>query len=243
MRIELLSKWKQYMSRIIICILLFFLQNTALLADEKIIYTIDFSGQENGSAISWLKKKGFVFELDANELNPRFENDALVISTENQVAGLFGLKFEPNNFIHGVKRVRIIWGVNKYPNGANWENGVNSVPIAVMFSFGTKKVSSGLPLGIKAAPYFLSAFIGEKEGLEKMYIGKLWKQGGRYFSVAAGDQLGNTITTDFEIDHKFKNVFNQKDTPPISAFAFQKNTNNTVGGSEAFIKKIQFLSE
>jgi len=243
MRVKLLNKWKQYVSRIIICILLFFLQNNALLADDNVIYTIDFSGQENGSAISWLKKNGFVFELDANELNPRFENDALVISTENQVAGLFGLKFEPKNFIHGVKKVRITWGVNKYPKGVNWESGVNSVPIAVMFSFGTKKFTSGLPLGIKAAPYFLSAFIAEKEGLERMYIGKLWKQGGRYFSVAAGDQLGKTITTDFEINHKFKNAFNQKETPPISAFAFQKNTNNTVGGSEAFIKEIKFLSE
>lgn len=240
-----LSIWAQHVSRIIILALslLFFLQNTALLADEKVIYTIDFTGQRNGSAIPWLQDKGFVFELDANKLNPRFENDALVISADNQVAGLFGLKFEPNEFIHGAKRARIIWGVNKYPEGANWENGVNSVPIAVMFSFGTKKLSSGLPLGIKAVPYFLSAFIGEKEGLGKMYIGRLWKQGGRYFCVATGGQSGNVITTDFEFDRRFKRVFKQKKTPPITAFAFQKNTVNTVGVSEAFIRKIIFLSE
>jgi len=112
-----------------------------------------------------------------------------------------------------------------------------------MLSFGTKKLSSGLPFGIKAAPYFLSLFIGEKEELDKMFVGRLWRKGGRYFCVVSGDQSGKTITTEFEIDERFKRAFGQTRTPPITAFAFQKNTNNTEGGSEAFIKKIKFLSE
>jgi len=214
-----------------------------LFASDKVIHAIDFTGQKNGSAISWLKNQGFEFELNAIELNPRFENDALVISTGNKVAGLFGLKFKQRDFIHNTKRVEIVWGVNKYPHGADWENGVNSIPIAIMLSFGTKKLSSGLPLGIKSAPYFLSPFIGKKEQLDKMYIGRLWREGGRYFCVASGDHSGKTITTDFEIDERFKLAFNQSSTPPITAFAFQKNTNNTEGGSEAFIKKIKFLSK
>ncbi|MDO9310102.1 MAG: hypothetical protein Q7T85_00240, partial [Nitrosomonas sp.] len=90
------------------------------------------------------------------------------------------------------------------------------MPIAVMLSFGTKKLSSGLPFGIKAAPYFLSPFIGEKEELDKMYVGRLWTEGGRYFCVMSGDQSGKTITTDFEIDERFKTTFNQESTPPIT---------------------------
>lgn len=234
---------KQYIYSIILFLALSLIQITALFADDKIIHTIDFTGQKNGSAISWLEEKGFEFELDAIELNPRFENNALVISTKDKVAGLIGLRFEQKNFIHNVKRVSIVWGVTRYPKGANWEKGNNRVPIAVMLSFGTKKLSSGLPFGIKAAPYFLSPFIGEKEELDKMYVGRLWTEGGRYFCVMSGDQSGKTITTDFEIDERFKTTFNQESTPPITAFAFQKNTSNTEGGSEAFIKTITFISK
>lgn len=223
--------------------IVFLIQTTALFANDKIIHAIDFTGQQNGSAISWLEENGFEFELDAIELNPRFENDALVISTKDKLAGLIGFKFEQQNFIHNVKRVKIVWGVNRYPEGADWENVNNRVPIAVMLSFGTKTLSSGLPFGIKAAPYFLSPFIGKKEELDKMYAGKLWREGGRYFCVVSGDQTGKTITTEFEIDERFKRTFAQTTTPPITAFALQKNTNNTIGGSEAFIKKIKFLSE
>ena len=212
-------------------------------ADTKILYTIDFTGQKNGSAVEWLKQNGFEFELAASELNPRFENDALVISTHKELAGLFGLQFNQQDYIHDVKRIEIVWGVNKYPEGADWNNGINSVPIAVMFSFGTEKLSSGLPLGIKAAPHFLSPFIGLNEEQDRMYVGRLWREGGRYFCVAAGDQSGKTITTDFEVDTRFKDTFNRDKTPPITALAFQKNTAKTQGGSEAFIKKITFLSE
>lgn len=243
MALILQKKYKQCVNSIIIFLVVYLTQITILLANDKVILAIDFTGQKNGSAIPWLEKKGFEFELDANELNPRFENDALVISTKDKVAGLIVLRFKQKDFVHNAKRVRIIWGVNRYPEGADWESGNNRVPIAVMLSFGTKRFSSGLPFGVKAAPYFLSPFIGEKEELDKMYVGRLWREGGRYFCVVSGDQSGKTITTEFEIDERFKRTFAQTRTPPITAVAFQKNANNTKGGSEAFIKKIKFLSE
>lgn len=211
-------------------------------ANEKIVHVIDFSGNVNGSAVSWLEERGFELQLDAKKLNPRFENDALVISADGEMAGLFGLQLKQQHFIHNVKRVEIVWGVNKYPQGANWNAGINSVPIAVMLSFGTEKLSSGLPFGIYAAPYFLSPFIGKAEEVDRMYVGKLWKKGGRYFCVASGNPPGTVITTDFEVDEKFRATFKHPKTPPITGIAFQANTNNTQGGAEAFIKKITFLS-
>ena len=215
---------------------------TFVQAEEKIVHVIDFSGNSNGSAVSWLEKRGFELRLDAKKLNPRFENDTLVISTDGEMAGLFGLQLKQQDFIHNVKRVEIVWGVNKYPQGANWNEGINSVPIAVMLSFGTEKLSSGLPFGVYAAPYFLSPFIGKTDEVDRMYMGKLWKEGGRYFCVASGHQPGTIITTDFEVDEKFRNTFQHEKTPPITGIAFQANTKNTQGGAEAFIKKITFLS-
>ena len=34
-------------------------------------------------------------------------------------------------------------------------------------------------------------------------MGKFFKQGGRYFCVASGNQVGKTIVTDFEVDERF----------------------------------------
>ncbi len=234
--------WHFSNQRFLIGILFLWCWASFAVADEKIVHVIDFSGNSNGSAVSWLKERGFELQLDAKKLNPRFENDTLVISTDGEMAGLFGLQLQQQNFIHNVKRVEIVWGVNKYPRGANWNEGINSVPIAVMLSFGTEKLSSGLPLGIYAAPYFLSPFIGQAEEMDRMYVGKLWKEGGRYFCVASGDRPGTVITTDFEVDEKFRTTFKHDKIPPITGIAFQANTNNTQGGAEAFIKKITFLS-
>ena len=113
-----------------------------------------------------------------------------------------------------------------------------------MFSFGDKKLSSGLPFGVNPAPYFLSPFIGEKEQVDKMYVGTLYVEGGRYFCVSNGaPPIGQTIVTTFEVDNRFKKVFKQDRTPPITGFAFQMNTDDTEGGAEAFIRKIVFYSK
>jgi hypothetical protein len=37
-----------------------------------------------------------------------------------------------------IKGIRIFWGVDRYPQGADWERGIYRVPIAVVISFGEK---------------------------------------------------------------------------------------------------------
>jgi len=156
---------------------------------------------------------------------------------------MIGKQFKPDEYIHQVKRVRIEWGVYQYPTGADWENGVNRVPIAVILTFGTKEFKSGIFLGIKPSPYFLSPFIGLKEREGKEYLGKYYKEGGRYYCIASGDRSGETIITDFEVDDRFKRAFGESMTPPITSFAFQMNTEDTQGGAKAFLRKIEFLSK
>jgi len=55
--------------------------------------------------------------------------------------------------------------------------------------------------------------------------------------------MGQTIVTKFEVNNRFKDVFKQEKTPPITGFAFEMNTDDTKGGAAAFIKKIVFYSE
>jgi hypothetical protein len=211
-------------------------------SSSQVIYTIDFSKQEPGSAVPWLQQHGFSLLLDANDLNPRFENHALVLSTNGQEVGMIGKEFEPDEYIHQVKWIRIEWGVYQYPIGANWENDINRVPIALMLTFGTKKWKSGIFPGFKPSPYFLSPFIGYNEQEGKQYLGKYYRKGGRYYCVASGDRTGQTIITNFEVDERFKKAFDEPMTPPITSIGLQMNTEDTQGGAKAFLRKIEFLA-
>jgi hypothetical protein len=212
-------------------------------AEPKALYTMDFSQKEHIDASTWLKQQGFDAFLDAERLHLRFENEGLRISTNESLTAMFGLKFGKADYVSDVNHIVIEWGVNRFPVGADWDHGNKRVPIGVIFSFGDKKLSSGLPFGINAAPYFLSAFIGEKEQVDRMYLGALYEKGGRYFCVSNGAPKGQSIATNFEVDNRFKDVFKQDKTPPVTGIAFEMNTDDTQGGADAFIKKIVLYSE
>ena len=121
------------------------------------LHTIDFSGHPDGPAEEWLKKQGFSFRLDADDLQPHFKDNRLVLHTARNKAGLFEL---PLN-VPPVKRIRIHWGVERYPRGTDWSQGITAVPIAVMTTFGTRKIKSG-SLFVPNAPYFIGLFLGQK---------------------------------------------------------------------------------
>lgn len=210
---------------------------------ERVIHTIDFSGQQDGDAQQWLIQQGYLLELDAEKLNMQFKNGQLEIGTKNKVAGLVALKLNKDKWLHDINYIDIEWGVTKHPEGADWEHGNNRVPIALMFFFGDKYLSSGLPFGINAAPYFISPFIGNHEEEGKTYKGKLYKKGGRYLCAAVTAGGEDLIKTRLQIDPRFGDEFETDKTPPITAVAFQMNTKDTKGGANAFIKKIMFISE
>jgi len=207
----------------------------------KVLHTIDFSKQPDGTAVPWLEQNGYIIALDAVDLKPRFEKGQLVLSTDDEVAGIIGKWLTDGKSLTGVERVRIEWGVSHFPEGANWEAHNNRVALAAMVFFGTEKLSSGLPFGVNAAPYFLSPFIARVEPADKMYIGTLYQKGGRYISVAAPDTSGGIFSTDFEVQQRFKQAFGMSEVPPISGFAFQMNTKDTNGGAVAAIRRITFL--
>jgi len=222
--------------------IIFALLTTSLLlvADAKVLYTLDFTKQKDGDAKAWLKSKGILFKLDANDLSTKFVNSRLLISTKSQLAGVIGVEFTKDKYLHNVGVVKIVWGVNRFPKGADWAKGNNRLAIGAIIALGTEKLSSGLPMSVKDAPYFFGPFIGEKEKLGGRYLGALYKEGGRYYCVST--TKGATVTTNFNIDKKFQQEF-KKPTPPVTAFAFQMNTNDTEGGAEAFVKSITFYSK
>lgn len=204
----------------------------------EVVHTIDFSGHPDGPAETWLRQRSFVFRLDAEKLAPRFENDRLVLQTEGARAGLFELPMH----LSGVERLRVAWGVERYPHGADWSRGVTAVPVAVMTSFGTRKISSG-SLFVPNAPYFIGLFLGEKEAAGRVYLGNYYKKGGRYYCTPCGTPTGQRVVTVFDLADAFRTEFETEEIPPISRFGFQMNTKRTSGGAVAFIEKVEFLSD
>ncbi|OYW30770.1 MAG: hypothetical protein B7Z47_03160 [Chthoniobacter sp. 12-60-6] len=220
-------------------ILLFAASDPRLVHAEDVLYKIDFSTAPPGDAMPWLKANKFEFKLDFEDLHPRIENGALRISTDVAMAGVAGIELKDRE-IHGAKKLRIIWGVDHFPEGADWDNGVNRLAIGVMVSFGHERLSSGLPFGIYAAPCFICPFIGSKEAEGKVYTGRFWKLGGRYISCNT-QKTGDVLTTEMDIDKKFQELFGKTPAPFVSAFGIQMNSKSTKGKAAAFIRSIEFL--
>ncbi|BAF73310.1 hypothetical protein [Sulfurovum sp. NBC37-1] len=226
------------MKKILIFLLI---TSTFSFAGGNVLYSLDFTKQKDGDAKAWLRSKGFKFMLEASKLSMKFKGGKLVISTSGEYAGMIGVKLPSSRYLKNIGSVKIVWGVDKFPKGADWAGGNNRLAIGALIALGTEKLSSGLPLGINAAPPFFGPFIGEKERVGGRYLGKLYKKGGRYYCVS-NKNSGATVTTHFGISQKYQQEF-KKPAPPVTAFAFQMNTEDTSGGAQAFIKSITFYSK
>ncbi len=205
-------------------------------AASRVIYRVDFSTQPDGDAVAWLKQQGFAFHLRAHELAPRFEQGRLVLETATETAGVLVQKRN----VPGVRRLRVRWGVDRYPQGADWAKGVYRVPIAVMVSFGEDKIDSG-SMFVPNAPYFLSVFLGEREQEGRAYTARYYQQGGRYFCQPCRVPPGQTVITDVDLERHFTEQFQQTVLPPVSSVSVQMNTTDTTGGARAFLMHIELL--
>jgi hypothetical protein len=175
--------------------------------------------------------------LDAEELQPHFKDSRLILQTDQQRAGLFEYPLNLPDITH----MRIHWGVERFPQGADWEKGTRAVALAIMTSFGTDKLSSGA-LYIPNAPYFIGLFLGEREREQRAYLGRYYTLGGRYFCTTCPAPPGQTVVSEFDLARAFREQFAKENLPPISRFGFQMNTKDTRSGAKAFLEKIEYLA-
>ncbi|MCP4176473.1 MAG: DUF3047 domain-containing protein [bacterium] len=205
----------------------------------KVLYSIDFSQPSSVNARSWLTSKNFKFQSDAkdqSELALSFQNKALIFDAKTQLFGIIMNKFSK---LENAKKIKIEWGVDKFPKGANYEKHINNEAIMVYVYFGDKKLSSN-SIFIPNSPYFIGLFLGKDEKLNTPFVGAHFKQGGRFICLANPKQ-GETITSEFNLEKGFKECFGKKlDVPFISGIALEVETSNTTP-SKAFIKKIEIF--
>jgi hypothetical protein len=226
------------MRRWIYQLLLFVFLCVPLNLYSDVLYSLDFSEMKDGDAEPWFKKNDFVFKLDADDLDLKFQNGRLMIENPEDSNGLLYKEIEISN----AKRIRIEWGVDAFPAGVDWEKGVTRDAIMVIVTFGKKKIDSG-SFYIPNLPYFIGIFLGEKEKEGKPYTGSYYKKGGRYFCAPCNSAPGETVITDFELQERFSQVFKKSSVPPISSFVIESDSRDLEGAARVFIKKIEFLSE
>ena len=227
-------------------IALFVLLPFQLLGNNE-FYLLDFT-QIQGNALDWFEERGWEEQVDMDKMNPRFENGSLVIEAKDDVSGVFFKDFRTESKrLSGINRIRINWGVEQYPEGADWSGPVEEKrnvrnAIGVMIFFGDENQESG-SVFIPDIPYFLALFLGEKERPGKAYLANYWQKGGRYFCISCDGNTGEFIT-EMDIPNTFKDQFGF-DPPAIIGIAIDADATNTSlkngRHSKAYIKKIELL--
>ena len=207
----------------------------------NITRVIDFTDYTGGSIEAWLHTKGFRLEHGAEDpaaLALSHHAGALVFEAKQPVRG-----FVVNDQVQleHVSRIRITWGIIKYPTGASYARKINNEALMVYISFGQADVASGHVL-IPARPYFIGLFLGQEEPLNTPYQGRYFHEGGRFVCVG-NPQPSETVTSEFDLRTAFQRYFDTADVPMISGISLGVDTfaSGEGGTAAAYIHRIEFL--
>jgi hypothetical protein len=206
-------------------------------------YTIDFSGYKGGAVDKWLETQNYKLERDArnrNLLALSISDGILTLEEKGRMSG-FILNHSVN--LDKVQKVRINWGITKYPLEASYQNKVNNEALMIYILFGKEKISSGHIL-IPNSPYFIGLFLCQDEQVNYPYKGRYFHEGGRFVCLGKPEP-GHITLSEFDLDRGFKSYFAKTKTPGITAIAFGADTSKAGGDGTggAFIKSIEFVEE
>lgn len=231
------------MKRFIILIVLCFIPVSTAAESAKLAHIIRFNDYETGSEEDWLLGKGFQFKEDArrrNRIDLEVSNDSLIIEAKRRAFGIM-----PNETVNVPEftYVEIDWGINKFPAGASYEQGVRNEAIMLLIFMGDERQPSG-SLFIPDSPYFVGLYLCHGDDrINHPYVGSYYKQSGRY---VCGDRpaIGKMVTTRFNLLEAYRTYFDKErdDDPAISGLAIALDTKKAGdnGQSSAFIREIRF---
>jgi hypothetical protein len=208
---------------------------------EGVVYRLDFSDYTGGSAEEWLESKGFKFKeaaKDRNLLGLSIQNGALILEAKEQIRGFI---YKESLNIEKFSKVRIEWGIIKYPEGASYERHIHNEALMIYISFGDEKLPSGNVV-LPDVPYFIGLFLCKEDKLNTPYIGKYYQEGGRFVCLGH-PQPYQTIVSEFDLVAAFRTYYEKSTVPPISGINFGVDTSDAGNGGRAaaYIRKIEFL--
>lgn len=226
-----------------VCVLsLFFIAHSGYCAEPTtdVVYRLSFSDNAGEPPLKWLAAKGFVPKRDADNQSKvvySVANNALVMQTKRQAQGLLLNEADVLNY----SKIRIEWGVDKFPEGASYEKAVRSDAIMIYVFFGDKKLSSGSLL-IPDSPYFIGLSLCQSDPIGKAFTGRYFQAGGRYVCIDH-PPVGQGVVSEYPIAEAFTRLFGQKEAPDISGLGISIDTESTKGSGAAksFVKSIEFI--
>ena len=209
-------------------------------AAEPPVYSVDFTGFPGGDVLKWLGAKGFIAKQDASNSRKvvyHVEGNDLRLEAKTQAQALL----LNETHVPDYSRIRIEWGVDAFPPGASYENGVRSESVMIYVFFGKERISSGSFI-IPDSPYFLGLFLCESGKTNEAFTGRFYQAGGRYVCLHR-PRLGELVTTEYPIAEAFTRTFGKSQAPEISGFAISIDSSNAKdkGTAMAFVRKIEFL--
>ena len=211
--------------------------------EAKLVHVVRFTDYELGPVEDWLQGKGFQFKEDMRRrdyIDLDVGERGLVLEAKRRAFG-----FMPNESVNVPEftYVEIDWGVNKFPVGASYEQGVRNEAIMVFIFMGDQRQPSG-SLFIPDSPYFVALFLCHGDDrINHPYVGSYFKKSGRY---VCGDRSedGQMVTTRFDLLEAYRTYFDKErdDDPAISGLALALDTKKAGDGgrSSAFIREIRF---
>jgi hypothetical protein len=207
----------------------------------EVAWRMDFSDYAEGPIEEWLQAKGFRLEQGAEDpelLALSVHEGALVIEAKGPVKGFL---VNQDIQLEKVSKIRIHWGIIKYPKDASYDRQVNNEALMLYIFFGQDKVTSG-HFAIPALPYFIGLFLGQEEQLNTPYKGKYFHASGRFVCVG-NPKPHETVLSEFDLLTAFQTYFDKDDMPRISGITLGIDTFSSGGNGKAaaYIYSIEFL--
>lgn len=231
----------RYSSLMLFGVLLLLTASCTMFSANQVIYSIDFTNVKASDPRAWLKDKGFTkiesAAKDQNKLALSFSDNSLVFDTKGEI---FAFMLNPNLHLDNAKTIRITWGVNNFPDGASYKNGVRNEALMVYVYFGDKDQDSG-SFFIPNCPYFLGLYLGQNDTIGELYTGRHFTDGGRFVCVG-NPKVDETVVSEYNLEKGFKAAFTSEPTVPfVAGIALEVETSST-GPAKAFLKKIEILN-
>jgi Protein of unknown function (DUF3047) len=206
-----------------------------------VAWRIDFSDYAEGPIEEWLQAKGFRLEHGAEDpesLALSFHEGALRLEAKSPVRGFL---VNQDIQLEKVSKIRIYWGIIKYPKDASYERQVHNEALMVYVFFGQDKVPSG-HFALPALPYFIGLFLGQGEQLNTPYKGRYYHTGGRFVCVG-NPKPHETVVSEFDLLAALQTYFDKDDMPMISGITLGIDTfrSGDKGKAAAYIYSIEFL--
>ena len=200
---------------------------------------IDFRTVKGQDAAQFLTGRGFILERDADEddvTKLSLTDKGLEIEALSEGQAMIGLK---KGYLENYQDIEIVWGVNKFPEGASYAAGKRNEAVMFYAFFGKEMIDSG-SMVVPDSPYFIALHLCQNDEINKPEKGMFFHDGGRFICVAH-PKPGEVVTTRFNLRQAFKDIYGH-DAPPLYGVAFEFDTNDAPddGKASAFVQSVFF---